>query len=122
MYLPFVFPKFLLFIYLLSYYCCTGSTRSTYKKFLLQIIVEFTLPSLFIPLPHSCNKFNGSHFSIFTREFIVFPSHSPSAPFPYVPHLPPVPTPIFELLFIPVVYFIIQCTLPYFGLCSMLLL
>jgi hypothetical protein len=33
----------------------------------------------FIPSPHSWNRFNRSHFSIFINEYIIFLLHSPSS-------------------------------------------
>jgi hypothetical protein len=51
----------------------------TFTKVLMIYHSESPPPSFsFIPLPHSWNSFNRSHFSIFIHENIIWPSHSSS--------------------------------------------
>jgi hypothetical protein len=70
-------------------YDCSGGTLGYLQKCLQYILVRFTLSDiLLLPLSHSWNSFNRSHFSIFIHEYRIFPHIHPLSPLPYILPLP----------------------------------
>jgi hypothetical protein len=116
--LKYISFSLLLFLFLLSYYCCTGGILWHLQKSLQYITFEFILlwiihsslsplhhSPLSPPLPHSWISFNRSHFSILIHECIIFQLHSPSYTFSLYPPPPTGINPRQDLFYLPVLLF-----------------
>jgi hypothetical protein len=67
------------FLYLLSYcYCTKGTLWHLQSSYICHSWIHLLHHSPLSPLPHSCNSFIRSHFSIFIPVYTVFAPYSPS--------------------------------------------